>query len=182
MFIETVKSFGSLLSSSNYLCCYVIIRRANNIELKELLKELDKNLNINRVERSERILYLYCNIKCTVANCKYCGMESRSIHSRYIRIIFDFPIQDYQVKLVITVPKFFYINKTCFYRTFAYPILFATANLLRTKQLDDYIYQVEMKSSSLEAEKQISDSYVFISNNTILRVIYKKWIQLSIMK
>ena len=70
------------------------------MELDVLLKELDENLNINRVEKSGKALYIYCEVNCTVAKCKYCGMESSSIHSRYIRTISDLPIQDYQVKLV----------------------------------------------------------------------------------
>lgn len=133
------------------------------MELDVLLKELDENLIINRVEKSGKALYIYCDINCTVAKCKYCGMESHSVHSRYIRTISDLPIQDYQVKLVITVPKFFCANERCSHKTFAYLIPFAASNSLRTKRLDDYIYRVGMKNSSLEAEKQISDSHVSVS-------------------
>ena len=152
------------------------------MELDVLLKELDENLTINRVEKSGKALYIYCDINCTVAKCKYCGMESHSVHSRYIRTISDLPIQDYQVKLVITVPKFFCANERCSHKTFAYLIPFAASNSLRTKRLDDYIYRVGMKNSSLEAEKQISDSHVSVSNNTILRIIKKKRNQSSNMK
>lgn len=125
-------------------------------------------------------LYIYCNINCTVVKCKYCGMESHSIHSNYIRTISDLPIQDYQVRLVVTVPKFFCTNERCRYKTFAYPLPFAASNSLRTKRLDDYIYQVGMKNSSLDAQKQISGSHVSVSNNTILRIIKKKQTRSSI--
>lgn len=121
-----------------------------------------------------------CSINCTVA--KYCGTESHSIHSRYIRTISDLPIQNYQVRLVITVPKFFCTDGTCRHKTFAYPIPFAAANSLRTKRLDDYIFQVGMKSSSLEAERQVSSSHVPVSNNTILRIVKKRRTQSSIME
>lgn len=161
---------------------HVIIKWVNGMGLDELLKELDENLTISRVEKSGRVLYLYCVINCSVAKCKYCGAESQSVHSRYVRTISDLPIQNYQVKLVITVPKFFCTNEICCHKTFAYPIPFAPANSLRTKRLDDYIYQVGMKNSSLEAEKQISGSYVSVSNNTILRIIKKKQTQSSTMK
>ncbi len=67
-----------------------------------LEKQASYNLNIMR-----KVLYLYCVINCSVAKCKYCGAESQSIHSWYVRTISDLPIQDYQVKLVITVSKFF---------------------------------------------------------------------------
>ena len=62
------------------------------MELDVLLKELDENLTINRVEKSGKALYIYCDINCTVAKCKYCGMESHSVHSRYIRTISDLPL------------------------------------------------------------------------------------------
>lgn len=143
------------------------------MELNDLLKELDKNLTISKVEKSDRVLYIHCDINCTVTKCKYCGMESYSVHSRYIRTISDLPIQDYQVKLVITVPKFFCTNKACHHKTFAYQLPFAAANSLRTRRLDHFIYQVGMRHSSLEAEKQISNSHVSVSNNTILRIIKK---------
>lgn len=77
------------------------------MELNELLKELDTNLSIRKIEKSDKILYLYCDIDCTIAKCKYCGTESHSVHSKYTRTISDLPIQNYQVKLIITVPKFF---------------------------------------------------------------------------
>lgn len=65
------------------------------MELDTLLKELDENLAINRVEKLGKILHIYCGLNCTVAKCKYCGMESYSAHSKYIRTISDLPIQDY---------------------------------------------------------------------------------------
>lgn len=114
-----------------------------------------------------------CDIDCTIVKCKYCGTESHSVHSKYTRTISVLPIQNYQVKLIITVPKFFCTNEKCSHKTFAYPIPFADKNSLRTNRMDDYIYQIGMKSSSLDAEKQISGSHVSVSNNTILRIIKK---------
>lgn len=77
------------------------------MELNELLKELDTNLVIRKIEKSDKTLYLYCDIDCMIVKCKYCDMESHSVHSKYTRTISDLPIQSYQVKLIITVPKFF---------------------------------------------------------------------------
>lgn len=44
---------------------------------------------------------------------------------------------------------------------------------LRTKRLDNYINRIGLKTSSKDAEKQIKDTHVTISNNTILRIIKK---------
>ena len=43
------------------------------MELNEILKELDTNLVIRKIEKSDKILYLYCDIDCTIVKCKYCG-------------------------------------------------------------------------------------------------------------
>lgn len=140
----------------------------------ELLKELDKNLTINKVEKCGGVLYIYCGIGHIVAKCKYCGMESSSVHSRYTRTVSDLPIQEYQVKLVITVPKYFCTNKKCRHKTFAYVLPFADGNSLRTKRLDAHIYQMGIRNSSLETKKQLSQGHISVSNSTVLRVIKKK--------
>lgn len=180
--VQKTQISGSLSSQLNNLFYYVIIKWVNDMELNELLKELDTNLVIRKIEKSDKTLYLYCDIDCMIVKCKYCGTESHSVHSKYTRTISDLPIQNYQVKLIITVPKFFCTNEKCSHKTFAYPIPFADKNSLRTNRLDDYIYQIGMKSSSLDAEKQISGSHVSVSNNTILRIIKKKQSLSSIMR
>jgi transposase len=141
--------------------------------MDEILRELDENLIIIKTEKLNDILYIYCEIKKTTIKCKYCEKESDSIHSRYTRTISDLPIQNYQVKLVIDVPKYFCRNEKCSHKTFAYPLHFAAKNALRTRQLDDYIYQIGLKNSSTQARNQVSLSHVSISNNTILRIIKK---------
>lgn len=120
------------------------------MRIDELIKELDENLILTKTEKLDGILYLYCEIKQTTTKCKYCKTENQSIHSRYIRTISDLPIQNYQVKLVLTIPKYFCKNESCNHKTFAYPILFAQNNSLRTIRLDDYIYQIGLKNSSLD--------------------------------
>lgn len=141
--------------------------------IDEIVKELDENLEIIKSEKSDGILYLYCEIKRGSVKCRYCGESSNTIHSRYIRSISDLPIQNYQVKLILTIPKYFCKNEKCSHKTFAYPISFARRNSLRTERLDHYIYQVGLKNSSLDAKVQVSSSHVVISNNTILRIIKK---------
>jgi hypothetical protein len=45
------------------------------MELNELLKELDTNLVIRKIEKSDKVLYLYCDIDYTIVKCKYCSTE-----------------------------------------------------------------------------------------------------------
>lgn len=140
----------------------------------ELVKELDDNLSIIKTEKSDEILYIYCQIVCASTKCRYCGQMSSFIHSRYARTISDLPIQNYQVKLIINIPKYFCKNENCSHKTFAYPLHFVEKNAIRTNRLNDYIYQVALKNSSLDAKEQISESHVTISNNTVIRILKKK--------
>ena len=95
------------------------------------------------------------------------------MHSVYTRTISDLPIQKYKVKLVIIVKKYFCNNPKCNHTTFAEPLDFVEKNALRTKRLDEYIKEVGLKNSSIEARNQITNSHVEISNNTILRILKK---------
>ena len=119
-------------------------------------------------------MYIYCETRKQPTKCKCCGEESEGVHSVYTRIISDLPIQKYKVKLVIKVKKYFCNNSKCDHTTFAEPLEFVEENALRTKRLDEYINEVGLKNSSVEAKKQITSSHVEISNNTILRIIKKK--------
>ena len=144
------------------------------MELDELIKELDSKLVVTGKEIKDDIMYIYCETKKQSTKCKYCGQESQNVHSIYIRTISDLPILKYKVKLVITVKKYFCNNPKCKHTTFAEPLDFVEKNALRTKRLDEYINEVGLKNSSIEARNQITSSHVKISNNTILRIIKKK--------
>ena len=144
------------------------------MELDELIKELDSKLVVTGKETKDDIMYIYCDTKKQPTKCKYCGEESENVHSIYTRTISDLPIQKYKVKLLINVKKYFCNNSKCQHTTFAEPLDFVEKNALRTKRLDEYINEVGLKNSSIEAKKQITNSHVQISNNTILRIIKKK--------
>ena len=144
------------------------------MELDELVKELDNKLEVTRKEIKDDIMYIYCETKQQSTKCKYCGEESENVHSVYTRTISDLPIQKYKVKLVIIVKKYFCNNPKCNHTTFAEPLDFVEKNALRTKRLDEYIKEVGLKNSSIEARNQITNSHVEISNNTILRILKKK--------
>lgn len=143
------------------------------MELDELVKELDNKLVVTRKEIKDEIMYIYCETKKQSTKCKYCEEESENVHSVYTRTISDLPIQKYKVKLVITVKKYFCNNPKCNHTTFAEPLDFVEKNALRTKRLDEYIKEVGLKNSSIEARNQITNSHVEISNNTILRILKK---------
>lgn len=143
------------------------------MELEELIQELDKKLIVTKKEIVDGTMYIYCETKKQETKCKYCGKESDAVHSIYTRTISDLPIQNYKVKLVIKVKKYFCNNEKCDNTTFAEPLNFVEKNALRTKRLDEYINKIGLTTSSIEAQKQINTTHVKISNNTILRIVKK---------
>lgn len=149
------------------------------MELNELIKELDKKLIVTGKEIIDGIMYIYCETERQITKCKYCGKESENVHSTYTRVISDLPIQNYKVKLIIKVKKYFCNNDKCQHTTFAEPLDFVEKNAIRTKRLDNYINNIGLKTSSIEAEKQIKDTHVNVSNNTILRIIKKTKIEVN---
>ena len=143
------------------------------MELDGLIKELDKKLIIIKKEIINGIIYIYCDTEKQKTKCKYCGQESENVHSTYTRTVSDLPIQNYKVKLIINVKKYFCNNAKCQHTTFAEPLEFIEDNAIRTKRLDDYINGIGLKTSSKDAERQLKSTHVNISNNTILRIIKK---------
>ena len=143
------------------------------MELNELINELDPKLIVMKKEIIDGIMYIYCDKQKQKTKCKYCGQESESVHSTYKRTISDLPIQNYKVKLIINVKKYFCNNSKCQHTTFAEPLEFIEDNAIRTKRLDNYINKIGSKTSSKDAERQVKNTHVNISNNTILRIIKK---------
>ena len=123
------------------------------MELDELIQELDKKLIVTKKEIKDGIIYIYCETEKQETKCKYCGKQSDSIHSTYIRTISDLPIQKYKVKLVIKVKKYFCNNKKCNKTTFVEPLDFVEKNSLRTKRLVEYINKIGLSTSSIGAKK-----------------------------
>jgi transposase len=143
------------------------------MEIAEIIKELDESLKITKKEAIEKTLYIYCNRETALAQCSYCGVESSKIHSKYIRELLDLPIAQYKVKLVIEVKKYICENADCTHKRFAESLPFAGERAKRTSRLDEYIMEIGMKNSSVEAAKIIQKTHADISNQTVLRVIKK---------
>lgn len=54
------------------------------MEIDDFIKELDKNLIVNKIEKENGMLLFHCSIKQVLTKCKYCNEESSSIHRRYM--------------------------------------------------------------------------------------------------
>ena len=68
------------------------------MEIDEIIKELDEKLRITKKEAIEKTIYIYCQKERQASKCRYCGVESSKIHSKYTRELLDLPIAQYKVK------------------------------------------------------------------------------------
>lgn len=144
------------------------------MEIADIIKELDSEVKIIAKEIKENVLYIRCQKESESAKCKYCGKESFKVHSKYKREIADLPIMQYKVKLIIYVKKYTCVNPECGHKRFAEPLPFAGEQSKRTERLDEYIREIGLKNSSVEAEKIVRKTHIDISGKTILRMIKKR--------
>ena len=151
------------------------------MELDELIKDLDKKLIVVKKEIIDDVMYIHCETEKQDTRCKYCGITNNIVHSIYTRTISDLPIQKYKVKLIIKVKKYFCLNDKCNHKTFAEPLDFVDCNGIRTKRLNEYINDIGLKNSSIEAERQIKSTHVDVSNNTILRIVKKRKVRYKLL-
>jgi transposase len=159
-----------------YSICAILYKNEKGefaMELNEIIVELDEKLQITKKEIREKMLYIYCYRASEISNCTYCGSASSKVHSRYNRELADLPIAHYKVKLIVEVKKYICENADCTHKRFAEILPFASERAKRTSRLDEYIMEIGMKNSSVEAAKIIRKSHADISTQTVLRVIKK---------
>ena len=143
------------------------------MEIGDIIRELDEKIRITKKEIREKIIYIYCQRESEMAECPYCGVISGKIHRKYNREIADLPIAQYKVNLVVVVKKYTCANPECRHKRFSERLPFAAERSKRTNRLDEYIREIGLKNSSVEAAKLIRKTHVDISWKTILRLIKK---------
>lgn len=143
------------------------------MEIEDIIREIDEKLKIIKKTTEEKTLNIYCQRTSETEKCPCCGNESNKRHSRYHREIADLPIGPYKVKLVIEMSKYTCENAKCGQKRFAEQLPFAGERSKRTYRLDEYIREIGLSNSSVEAEKIIRRTHADISWKTILRVIKK---------
>lgn len=144
------------------------------MNLEDLIKELDNNLEVENYRKEENTIYITCKSTTTECNCTYCGEKSSTVHSKYIRTLGDLPIQGNGVKLELVVRKFFCNNPECKHKTFGERFNFVESKAVRTKRLDDYINKMGLRDNSMDTVRNLKDAGVVVSSNTVLRIVKKK--------
>lgn len=139
----------------------------------ELVKELDKDISIINIKKKDNTIFIKCELNTTKSKCPFCGEESTSIHSKYIRKLSDLPIQNNEVKLELITRKFFCDNYKCEHKTFGERFDFVEPKAVRTKRLDNYINNIGLRDTSMDAVRTLKDSGIKVSSNTVLRLVKK---------
>lgn len=148
------------------------------MNIEELIKDLDEKLTVIDTKRLEKKIYITCETKRNQSTCPYCGKESNSVHSRYIRTLSDLPIQNNEVKLLLVAKKFFCLNSKCPHKTFGERYCFAEPKAVKTKRLIEYINSIGLRDNSMDAVRTLKETGINISSNTVLRIVKKKRIKL----
>lgn len=143
------------------------------MNIDDLIKELDSDLEVTKSELKDGVIYIYCEHKQCETCCPYCNHMSNSVHSLYTRKIQDLPIQSHKVQLIINVKKYFCINEECEHKTFAEPFTFVKPNAVRTIRLDEHISKIALRNSSMDTTRDLNDEAIDISLWSVLRIIKK---------
>ncbi len=144
------------------------------MSIEELIKELDNDLIVDNIEKQEGCIYVNCHKAISEHICPFCGDSSSSVHSKYVRTIADLPIQNKEVKLRLSVHKYFCKNDDCNFTTFSENFDFVDAQAVRTKRLDNYIKNIGLRDNSMDAVRTLKETGIKISSNTVISIVKKK--------
>jgi len=108
-----------------------------------------------------------------MAKCPYCGWVSKKVHSHYVRILQDLPIQGKKVKLALRLKKYFCNNEGCGYKTFAETFSFFEPRATKTKRLQEEILRVSLTQSSVSAATYLRKSVADVGKSTICNLLKK---------
>ena len=143
------------------------------MNFEKLLKYLNEKLYFLGCNESDSCIYIECTMPIEEHKCIYCGEESHSVHSTYVRTINDLPIQGFKVKLLLKTHKYFCNNPNCSHKTFCETFDFVNSKAVRTKRLDEYINNIGLRNNSMDAVRNLNEIGIEVSSNTVLRIIKK---------
>lgn len=144
------------------------------MNIEDLIKELDSDLIVDCIEKTEKCIYINCHKPVSEHKCPFCGNSNFSVHSMYVRTIGDLPIQNNEVKLRLNVHKYFCKNNDCSSTTFSEDFNFVDRKAVRTKRLDYYIKNIGLRDNSMDAVRTLKETGIKISGNTVINVVKKK--------
>lgn len=138
-----------------------------------LIKLLDKNLDYISHEIIEDTIYINVKSNRNFFVCPHCNTESEKIHSYYLKTFQDLPIQNKKVIIVLKNRKFFCNKKECCNKTFSETFEFIDFKSKKSKRLIEYIINISMKLSTIEASKILEKNGVGVSKSTVHNLLKK---------
>ena len=135
---------------------------------------LSSGLQIQDIEQSGGVFYVYASSSSEEGICPYCSHKSSKVHSRYVRIINDLSILGHSVKIYLEVRKFFCHNHQCKKKTFAeQPGDEVFRYRRRTCRCERAVARHGLSVSSNSASKLLGHLGVHISPSTVLRDLHR---------
>jgi transposase len=142
--------------------------------MDELVKLLDKNLICTGTNILSNSIHFYVESTRKECTCPSCQTVSSRIHSRYIRIFQDLPIQDKKVMISLANRKMFCDNPLCDRTTFAESFSFIDNKAKKTKRLIEVIIEVSLTQSSVSAATYLTKHIVDVKKSSICNYQKKK--------
>jgi transposase len=125
--------------------------------ISELLAAQFPIVEVDDEQLKEQWLEIYAHRLDQDSVCPACGQVSRSVHSHYVRKIQDYPIGQYQVRLVLRVRRFRCNNPTCSRQTFTEGVgNIAVRFARRTERLNKLLRLIGLASSG-QAGSRLSE-------------------------
>jgi len=143
------------------------------MSLSEIVILPDERLQYVFHKIEDRAIRIRAQSVCAEAKCPFCGEVSNKVHSHYLRVLQDLPIQGKKVKLEIDNKKYFCLNNACDHKTFAESFSFFDHKATKTNRLQEEILRVSLAQSSLSAERYLRGSVADVGKSTICNMLKK---------
>lgn len=149
------------------------INHSRRIAMQEVLTLLDKELIYDGHEIVNESFVIKAHSGNPVCKCRYCGRESSSVHSTYVRSVQDLPIQGHTTTLLLTSRKMFCRNPQCGHKTFSETFSFMGRSAKKTDRLKDQIINIALETSSVAAADTLKREAIRTSKSTVCLLLKK---------
>jgi len=141
--------------------------------MDEFVKLLCKDLEYVTHEIAGNLIYIYVKSNRSEAECPYCGMVGRRVHSHYERRFRDLPMQGKKVEIVLDNQKYFCNNPDCGRKTFAESFDFLPFKGKRSLRLTESIIELSLNVSSVTAASMLRRRTADVGKSTICNLLKK---------
>jgi len=129
-------------------------------------------LEIDAVEVDEQAIRIKAHSISTEANCPDCGQASSRVHSWYQRHPVDLPCIGQVVHFIVSVQRFFCVEKTCQRRTFVEPLSpWLQRSARRTSRLNQILQLLALAMGGELGARVSKPLAMHVSEVTFLRLI-----------